>query len=92
MSRPRSIHRNQVRQIVVHHQSNLAASVDQSGQVALWDCETGEVLGVLFEPVPAKPDIVSMAPAIQFTKSGELMLVYDDGVDGVQVLRWRLEQ
>ncbi|MCX7400408.1 MAG: WD40 repeat domain-containing serine/threonine protein kinase [Planctomycetales bacterium] len=92
MVRPRSIHRNEVRQIVAHHQSNLAASVDQSGQVALWNCQTGEVLGVVFEPIPAKPDLVSMAPTIQFTKIGELMLVYDDGVDGIQVLRWRFEQ
>jgi serine/threonine protein kinase len=92
MTRPHSIHRNEVRQIVAHQQSSLAASVDQSGQVALWNCQTGEVLGVLFEPVPAKPDIVSAAPTIQFTKSGELMLVYDDGVDGVQLIRWRFEQ
>ena len=84
-----SIHRNAVRQIVVHKDQDLAASVDETGQVAVWNPRTAEVLGVLFEPEPAPPYLVDMAPTLQFMESGELMLVYDDGNDGIQTIQWR---
>ena len=85
-----SLHRNEVRQIALHPDFDFAASVDQSGQVALWNPVSGEFLGVLFEPGLATTGIVSMAPTIDFIGSSELMLVYDDGDSGPQVLRWQL--
>ncbi len=85
-----SLHRNEVRQIVLHPEFDFAASVDQSGQVALWNPISGEVIGMLFEPDSVTAGIVSMAPAIEFIGANELMLVYDNGESGPQVLRWRL--
>lgn len=87
-----SIHRNAVRQIVVDKNRELAVSVDETGQAALWNPRTAEVLGVLFEPAFAKPYLVDLAPTLQFIDAGELMLVYDDGVDGVQAIQWRIDQ
>lgn len=86
-----SLHRKEVRQIALHPTSDFAASVDQSGQVALWNPLSGEVMGVLFEPELIAAGIVSMAPAIEFIGENELMLVLDDGDVGPQILRWQLE-
>lgn len=93
LSMPRiSIHRTAVQNIVVHKDLNLAASVDETGQVALWNPRTAEVLGVLYEPEPARPYLVNLAPMLEFIESGELMLVYDNGEDGLQVVQWRIDQ
>ena len=85
-----SLHRNELRQIAVHPRFDLAASVDQSGQVALWNPISGEVLGVFVEPEMPSTGVVSMGPTIEFIGADELLLVYDDGDSGPQILRWQL--
>jgi len=87
-----TVHRREVRRIALSPDKKLAVSVDQSGQVALWHPETGELSGILFEPRTTAAGIVGKEPVLEFVGSDQLMLVYDNGDDGPQVLQWRFEK
>jgi serine/threonine protein kinase len=86
-----ALHRKEVRDIILAPDGSLAVSVDDTGQVALWDSKTGAPFGILFEPRLTARGIVGFAPAIHFLPSGDLILVYDDGIDGPQIHKWILE-
>jgi serine/threonine protein kinase len=82
-----SLHRGNVSKIVTLSGSPLAVSVDETSQIALWNPETGESYGVLFQPNLLPSGVVAMEPALERTNENELVLVYDDGT-GPQILRW----
>jgi hypothetical protein len=83
------VHRKEVRDITLSPDGNLAVSVDDSGQVAMWNAETGEIFGVLFEPPVITHGDILMAPALEFLDTGELLLIYDDGGIAPRIVRWQ---
>jgi WD40 repeat protein len=88
----RMIHQQTVTSIAALPESDFAVSVDQFAQVAVWNSRTLELAGILFEPPLPPKDFVFVNPRLRVTDSGRLMLVYDDGVNGPQIVSWCLQQ
>jgi WD40 repeat protein len=82
------VHRKEVRAITLSPNGDLAVSIDDSGQVAMWNAETGEIFGVLTEPAAPDHSSIQMKPMVQFLDSGQLVFIYDDGSNDPQIYWW----
>ena len=84
------VHRSKVRQMQLLENSELAVSVDNAVDVAVWNRRTGEPLGVLFSGTSPQSYQTRTVPTLEILSNGILVLAFDDPQRGIQCLSWHL--
>jgi WD40 repeat protein len=87
-----SVHRMRVCSIALCERDQVAISTDRSGQIALWNSESGELYGLLFEPPMIPRGTGVTYSTVRLMENRELLHHFDSGRQDVLIRRWQTKE
>jgi hypothetical protein len=78
--------------IALCERDQVAISTDRSGQIALWNSESGELYGLLFEPPMIPRGTGVTYSTVRLMENRELLHHFDSGRQDVLIRRWQTKE